>query len=77
MFFTKRLPCSYKSKHNIHDQFEVFQILSSTFPSFGHIETIMSIDFDLLKSATEMDLHSRRQAGNLQLNTEQWGLIFF
>lgn len=77
MFFTKKLPCSYKCKHNTHDQTEVFQILNSTFPSFGHIKTIMSIDFDLLKSATEMDMHLRRQAGNFQFNTEHWGLILF
>lgn len=76
-FFTKKLPCSYVNASIIYIIRQVFQILNSTFPSFGHIETVMSINFDLLKSATEMDMHLRRQAGSLEFNTDRWGLIFF
>lgn len=77
MFFTKRLPCIYKCKHNIRDRTELFQILNSTFPTFGHKEIIMSIDFDLLQNATELDMHLRRQAGNLEFKTDRWGCLFF
>lgn len=37
----------------------------------------MSIDFDLLESETEMIMHLRRQAGNLEFYTDRWELIFF
>jgi len=61
MFFMKRLPGNNKCRHDIYDQTEVFEILKTTFPSFGYMGTIKPIYFDLLESAAEINKHFRRR----------------